>query len=59
MYKYLLESVEGVQWFGITALLIFFCTFLVALLRTFLTKKSDWDALAALPFNDEHQNPTF
>lgn len=52
MYKYLLQSVEGIQWFGITAFLIFFGTFCFALARVFFSKKGTWDADARLPLDD-------
>lgn len=52
MYKYLLQSVDGVQWFGVAALLIFFGVFCVALFRVFFTSRSDLDAAARLPFDD-------
>ena len=52
MFKYLLQSVEGIQWFGITALLIFFGTFCFALVRVFFTKKSNLDEMANLPLKD-------
>lgn len=53
MYKYLLQSVDGIQWFGITALLIFFGTFCYALWQTFFHKKTaELDAAARLPLDD-------
>lgn len=52
MVKYLLESVEGVQWFGIGSLLIFFCTFCFAAIRAFISKKDEMDRMAQLPLED-------
>ncbi|MCS7037408.1 MAG: hypothetical protein RMJ33_03490 [Saprospiraceae bacterium] len=52
MYKYLLQSVEHINWFGITALLIFFSVFCFVLLRVFFIKKSSWDAKARIPLED-------
>ncbi len=52
MYKYLLQSVEDVNWFGITALLIFFGVFCAVLVRVFFTKKSTWEAKARIPLED-------
>lgn len=52
MYKYLLQSVEDVNWFGITALLIFFGVFCIVLFRVFFTKKSTWEAKARIPLED-------
>lgn len=52
MYKYLLESVNGIQWFGISTLLLFFGVFLVAVIHTFLGKKEDMRHMAELPLKD-------
>jgi hypothetical protein len=52
MYKYLLQSVEGIQWFGIGTLLLFFCTFCFAAIRAFISKKEDMDRMANLPLED-------
>ncbi|MEZ4891874.1 MAG: hypothetical protein R2778_02525 [Saprospiraceae bacterium] len=37
--KYLLESVDGIQWFGIGTLLLFFATFCVAILTYHINKE--------------------
>ena len=53
MYKYLLQSVDGIQWFGITTLLLFFTTFCIAFFRAFfLSNKSDMEAMAHKPLED-------
>ena len=52
MYKYLLQSVEGIQWFGIGTLLLFFCTFCFAAIRAFISKKEDMQRMAELPLED-------
>ncbi len=52
MYKYLLESVDGIQWFGIGSLLIFFFTFCFAAIRAFLSKKEDMERMANMPLED-------
>jgi len=52
MYKYLLESVDGIQWFGIAALLIFFLTFTFVAIRAILSNQKDMDRMAELPLND-------
>ncbi len=49
MYKYLLQSVEGIQWFGIATLLLFFTTFCVVAIRAFIFKKEDMDRMANMP----------
>jgi hypothetical protein len=51
MYKYLLESVEGIQWFGITTLVLFFTIFCVVTIRAFIFKKEDMDRMANMPLN--------
>jgi hypothetical protein len=52
MYKYLLQSVEGIQWFGIITLLLFFGTFCLAIIRTILAKKKSVQYMANLPLED-------
>ena len=52
MYKYLLQSVEGIQWFGIGTLLLFFSTFSFAAIRAFLSKKEDMQRMAKLILED-------
>ncbi len=52
MYKYLLQSVEGIQWFGIVTLLLFFSTFCIASIRAFLSRKEDMQEMANLPLED-------
>jgi hypothetical protein len=52
MYKYLLQSVEGIQWFAISTLLLFFCTFSFAAIRAFIGKKEDMDYMANMPLED-------
>jgi cbb3-type cytochrome oxidase subunit 3 len=57
MYKYLLQSVEGVQWFGIGSLLLFFITFCTIAIRAFIAKKEDMDRMARLPLEDQEHPP--
>ncbi|MFN4081531.1 MAG: hypothetical protein ACK4NS_11580 [Saprospiraceae bacterium] len=52
MYKYILQSLEGIQWFGITALLIFFGVFCFAAINTALKSRKDTDRMARLPLED-------
>ncbi len=52
MYKYLLESVDGIQCFGIGTFLLFFITFCVVTIRTFIFKKEDMDHMANMPLED-------
>jgi hypothetical protein len=52
MYKYLLQSVEGIQWFGIVTLLLFFSIFCIAAIRAFLSRKEDMRQMAKMPLED-------
>lgn len=52
MYKYLLQSVEGIQWFGIITLLLFFGTFCFAAIRAFISRKEEMQHMANLPLED-------
>lgn len=52
MYKYLLESAEGIQLIGIGTLVLFFTVFCLALLRTFFSRKSEVERISRLPLDD-------
>lgn len=52
MYKYILQSVEGIQWFGIVTFLIFFGTFCFALVRTWRSQQNEMEAHARMPLED-------
>ena len=52
MYKYILQSVDGIQWFGIVTLVLFFTVFCVALLRVFFSRKSEVERIARLPLDE-------
>ena len=52
MYKYLLQSVDGIQVFGIGTLLLFFGTFCVASIRAFLSRKEETERMAHMPLED-------
>ncbi|MBK8557402.1 MAG: hypothetical protein IPL65_17305 [Lewinellaceae bacterium] len=52
MYKYLLESVDGIEWFGISSLVLFFTVFCIAAIRAILSNKADMDYMANLPFEE-------
>lgn len=52
MYKYLLQSVEGIQWFGIATLLLFFSAFCIAAIRAFFSGKEEMQHMANLPLED-------
>jgi hypothetical protein len=52
MYKYILQSVEGIQWFGIVSFFIFFGTFCLALFHTWRGQKAMLDKCARLPLED-------
>jgi hypothetical protein len=52
MYKYLLQSVEGIQWFAISTLLLFFGTFCFAAIRAALSTKEDIEYMSNLPLED-------
>jgi len=52
MYKYLLQSVNGIQWFGIATLLLFFGTFCLAVIRAILSRKDEIQKMANLPLEE-------
>lgn len=53
MYKYILQSVDNVNWLAVTSLLIFFVIFVVSALWAFMSKKDFVDRMAHLPLDDE------
>ncbi len=52
MYKYILQSVEGLHWFDTLPTLLFFGTFVLVLVMIFVQKKSDFDTIANLPLEE-------
>ena len=53
MYKYLLQSVDGIQSFGIFTLVLFFSVFCIAVIRAFLGNKEEMNRMAEMPLRDE------
>lgn len=52
MYKYLLQSIDGLHWFGTVALLLFFTVFCIVLWRSFTGRKEEMQRMAELPLQD-------
>lgn len=52
MYKHLLKTVDGLEWFAILPLLLFFITFCVVVLMVFFRDKKQEAAMAHLPLED-------
>lgn len=52
MYKYLLESIDGIHWFGTFALVLFFLVFCAAIWRSFSKNPEELRRMAALPLED-------
>lgn len=55
MYKYILQSVENVNWLAVIALLVFFVTFLLSVLWAFISKKEHMDEMSKLPLDDDEE----
>lgn len=53
MYKYILQSVDNINWLAVASLLIFFVIFLVSALWAFISKKDYVDKMAQLPLDEE------
>lgn len=53
MYKYLLQSLDGIQLYGIVTLVLFFSVFCIAAIRAILADKQDTDRLARMPLDEE------
>ncbi|MEO1513363.1 MAG: hypothetical protein AAFV95_00065 [Bacteroidota bacterium] len=52
MYKYLLQSVENINWLAIIPLLLFMSIFLISSYRILRQKKHFIDKMAGLPLED-------
>lgn len=53
MYKYILESVNQINWLAIIPLLIFFIFFSVTIIRVMRKDKKYIDEMADLPLDQE------
>lgn len=52
MYKYILQSIEGINWLAILPLILFFTFFLITTIRVLRQKKSFTEHMAQLPLED-------
>ena len=52
MYKYLLQSVEGIENYGVFTLVLFFVFFSVIAIRAFMFKKEKMEKWANLPLEE-------
>lgn len=53
MYKYILQSIEGINWLAIMPLLLFFTFFLIVCIQAIRKKKSYVHKMAQLPLEDD------
>lgn len=53
MYKYILQSVENINWLAIGPLIIFFAFFVLVTISTLIKKKSFVDRMGQLPLVDD------
>lgn len=53
--KYLLESIEGLNWLTIVPLVFFFVLFIVIVIVTYTKRKSFNEYMANLPLEDSDQ----
>ncbi len=53
MYKYILQSVENINWLAVASLVIFFVIFIISALWAFLSKKEFVDRMANMPLEDD------
>ena len=53
MYKYILESVEQMNWLGVIPLLIFFTFFVILLIRVMRQDKGHIEKMEQLPFDND------
>ncbi|NND34678.1 MAG: cbb3-type cytochrome c oxidase subunit 3 [Saprospiraceae bacterium] len=55
MYKYILQSIENINWLAIGPLLIFFIFFVYVTISTLIKKKSFIDHMGQLPLVDDKE----
>ena len=53
MYKYLLQSVDGIQSFCILTMVLFFSVLFIAAISAFLGNKEEMNRMAEMPLRDE------
>jgi hypothetical protein len=53
MYKYILQSVENINWLAVTTLVLFFSIFVVTTISIITRKKDYIDKMSRLPLDDE------
>lgn len=53
MYKYILQSVENINWLAVASLLIFFVIFLVSAMWALTSEKDYVDKMSRLPLDDD------
>lgn len=52
MYKYILDSIEQVDWLAIGPLIMFFCFFSMTIIRVMREKKSHIEKMERIPLDD-------
>jgi cytochrome c oxidase cbb3-type subunit IV len=55
MYKEVLRSIAGIEWFPIVGLVIFFTFFMLWLVYVMSMKKQEISVLESLPFGNDEQ----
>lgn len=53
MYKYILQSVENINWLAVASLIIFFVIFLVSAMWALMSKKDYIDKMSNLPLEED------
>jgi len=55
MYKYILESVENLNWLAVVALVLFFSIFVVSTIWIMAKKKDFIDRMSHMPLEDDEE----
>ncbi len=53
MSKYILQSIENINWLAIMPLILFFVFFVVVTVRAILAKRTLMDQMSKLPLEEE------
>jgi len=55
MYKYILESVENLNWLAVVSLVLFFSIFVVSTIWIMTRKKDFIDKMSNMPLEDDEE----
>ena len=55
MYKYILESIDQINWLAIIPLIVFFCFFTLTIIRVIRKDKTFIEKMENMPLDEQNQ----